>query len=124
MVLTDPGKTRMDTGVPLIYDVYGLAEPTLGREPARLAEILGVAWEERDSDYRGRYFQAPESSGGGRLLLQANDLRDETGDYLQLPDFPDYRYLLFVDESMRPDDVKSRLAGLSHWRFLRRREVE
>ncbi|GAA2561376.1 hypothetical protein GCM10010435_36340 [Winogradskya consettensis] len=58
---------------------------------------LGIAWEERDSDYRGRYFQSPgPPSSGGRLLLQANDLRDETGDHPQLPDHPDHRYLLFV----------------------------
>jgi hypothetical protein len=125
MVLTGPGQTRTGNGVPLIYDVYGLAEPTLGGEPARLAEALGITWEDRVSDYRGRYFQAQGPAGaGGQLLLQANDLRDDTGDYLQLPDYPDYRYLLFVNESQRPDEVRTLLAGLPQWRFLRRRELD
>jgi hypothetical protein len=61
---------------------------------------------------------------GGRLLLQANDLQDDSGGYLQLPDFPEYRFLLFVDEAARPDAVRARLAGLSQWRFLRRRELD
>jgi hypothetical protein len=67
--------------LPAIYDVYGLPEPALGNEPSRLAEALGVAWEEHDSDHRGAYFIAPVSSfGGGRLVLQANDLRDGSRD--------------------------------------------
>jgi hypothetical protein len=125
MVLTDPGETRMGHGVAQIYDVYGLAEATLGGEPTRLAEALEIEWETRDSDYRGRYFQSPgPPNSGGRLLLQANDLRDDSGGYLQVPDFPEFRYLLFVDEAAQPDEVRARLAGLPQWKFLRRRELD
>lgn len=125
MVLTGPGLNEWKTGVPFIYDVYGLAKPTLGNEPALLAEALGVTWEQRRSDYRGEYFQAQGPAPiGGRLVLQSNDLRDETGEYLQLPDFPDHRFLLFVNKSQQPDEVRQRLAGLPQWALLRRRELD
>ena len=109
----------------LIYDVYGFDGPSLGDEPVRLAELFDVSWEQRDSDYRGGYFAATGGSvGGGRLLLQANDLRDDAGDYLQLPQFPEARFLLFVDEAMDPDDVQARLSARPQWRLLQRRELD
>ena len=113
----------MGSGLSAIYDVYGLREPALGNEPTRLAEALGVAWEDHDSDYRGTYYIASWPSGG-RLVLQANDLRDSSGGYLQLPDFPQYRFLLFVNECPRPEEIRSRLASLPHWRFLNRRVLD
>ncbi|MBU2669951.1 hypothetical protein KOI35_41230 [Actinoplanes bogorensis] len=109
----------------VVYDVYGLAEAILGDEPGRLADVLGITWEEHDSDYRGRYFHASGPPAvGGELILQSNDLRDETGDYFQLPGFPDYRHLLLVNESAHPDEVRERLSALPQWRFLRRRELD
>jgi hypothetical protein len=108
-----------------IYDVYGLSEPVLGDEPRRLAETLGVSWEEHDSEYRGHYFEASgQPFGGGRLVLQSNDLHDGSGSYLQLSAFPESRFLLYVNESGRPDEVRGRLAGLPQWRFLRRQVVD
>lgn len=108
-----------------VYDVYGLNEPVLGDEPRRLAETLGVTWDEHDSEYRGHYFEASgEPFGGGRLLLQSNDLRDSSGPYLQLSAFPESRFLLYVNECARPDEVRARLAGLPQWRFLRRQVVD
>ena len=56
--------------------------------------------------------------------LQSNDLRDGDDEYYQEPDFPGYRYLLFVDKFDRPDDVRTRLAPLPQWRFLCRSVVE
>ena len=109
----------------MIYDVYGLSEPSLGDQPARLAEALGVVWQEHESDYRGVYFAARDQAPGrGKLRLQSNDLRDSSGGYHQLPDFSEYRYLLFVDKFDRPDDVRARLAPLPQWRFLYRSVVE
>ena len=59
-----------------------------------------------------------------KAFLQANGLRDSSGEYLQLPDFPQYRFLLFVNECPRPDEVRSRLTSLPQWRFLNRRELD
>lgn len=109
----------------MIYDVYGFGDPSLGDQPGRLAEALGVVWEERESDYLGVYFAARgQTPGGGRLKLQSNDLKDSSGDYHQLPDFPEYRYLLFVDKFENPDDVRARLAPMPQWRFLYRSVVD
>lgn len=73
----------------------------------------------------GVTFTARDGAGGrGKLRLQSNDLTDAGGDYHQLPDFPEYRYLLFVDKFDNPDDVRGRLAGLPQWRFLYRSVVE
>jgi hypothetical protein len=109
----------------VIYDVYGFGEPDLDDQPDRLADALGVVWKQHESDYRGIYFaargQAPDQ---GKLTLQSNDLRDSSGAYHQLPDFPEYRYLLFVDKFERPDDVRARLTPLPQWRFLYRSVVE
>jgi hypothetical protein len=105
--------------------VYGFSEPTLGDERDRLADALDVGWEEHESDYRGVHFTARgRAPGDGKLLLQSNDLRDSAGQYHQLPDFPDYRYLLFVDKFDRPDEVRARLAALPRWHFLYRSVVE
>jgi hypothetical protein len=108
----------------MIFDVYGFGEPSLGDQPDRLAEALGVTWREHDSDYRGVTFTARGDAGSGKIRLQSNDLSDAEGDYHQLPDFPEYRYLLFVDKFDNPDDVRARLAGLPQWRFLYRSVVE
>ena len=109
----------------MIFDVYGFGEPSLGDQPRRLAEALGVTWQEHDSDYRGVTFTARDTAAGrGKLRLQSNDLTDAGGDYHQLPDFPEYRYLLFVDKFDNPDDVRGRLAGLPQWRFLYRSVVK
>jgi hypothetical protein len=106
----------------VIFDVYGFGEPSLGNEPDRLAEALGVVWQKYDSEYRGVTFTARQA--GGKLRLQSNDLHDDGGDYHQLPDFPEYRYLLFVDKFRDPDDVRVRLAPLPQWRFLYRSVVD
>jgi hypothetical protein len=108
----------------VIYDVYGYDKPSLGDEPERLAEALGVAWAKHESDYRGIYFAARPATGAGKLRLQSNDLRDGDDDYHQEPDFPEYRYLLFVDKFDRPDDVRIKLGPLPQWRFLYRSVVE
>jgi hypothetical protein len=109
----------------VIYDVYGFGERSLGDQPDLLAEALGVVWEEHESDYRGVHFVARgQAPGDGKLRLQSNDLRDSSGEYHQLPDFPEYRYLLFVDKFERPDDVRARLEPLQQWRFLYRSVVE
>ena len=108
----------------MIYDVYGYDEPSLGDQPSELAEALGVQWAEHESDYRGVYFAARPQSGTGKLRLQSNDLRDGNDEYFQEPDFPEYRYLLFVDKFDRPDEVRTKLASLPQWRFLYRSVVE
>ncbi|AGZ38515.1 hypothetical protein [Actinoplanes friuliensis] len=105
----------------MIYDVYGYGEPGLGDQPQRLAEALGVEWALHESDYRGSYRAA--RIGTGKLRLQSNDLRDGEDRYHQEPGFPECRYLLFVDKSDRPDEVRSRLASLPQWRFLYRSVV-
>jgi hypothetical protein len=109
----------------VIYDVYGYGEPSLGDQPAKLAEALGVEWVLHESDYRGFHFAARPSTGGrGKLRLQSNDLRDGDDEYYQEPDFPEYRYLLFVDKFEHPDEVRAKLAPLPQWRFLYRSVVE
>lgn len=69
-------------------------------------------------------FAARPRTGAGKLRLQSNDLRDGDDEYYQEPDFPEYRYLLFVDKFDRPDEVRTKLAPLPHWRFLYRSVVE
>jgi hypothetical protein len=108
----------------VIYDVYGYGEPSLGDQPGLLAEALGVEWTMRESDYRGSYLAARPRSGAGELLLQSNDLLDGDDAYFQEPDYPEYRYLLYVDRFDRPDEVRSKLAPLPQWRFLSRSVVE
>lgn len=111
--------------MPAIYDVYGLGEAILREEADRLAEVLGVQWEARSSDYRGSYYTAPGGQlGGGSFVLQANDLSDSAGPYLQLKDFPESRFLLFVNDFDNADELRGRLAALPQWRFLRRRVLD
>ena len=103
----------------MVYDVYGFREASLGDQPDLLADALGVVWELHESDYRGMYLLARSpGDGGGTLILQSNDLHDSAGEYLQLPDFPQYRYLLFVNRVERPDEVGARLVPLAQWHLL------
>jgi hypothetical protein len=108
----------------VIYDVYGYTEPNLGDQPGKLAEALGVEWVLHESDYLGVHFVARPASGGGKLRIQSNDLRDGDEEYHQEADFPECRYLLLVDEVDRPDEVKADLRRLPQWRFLYRSVVE
>ena len=108
----------------MIYDVYGYSEPSLGNQPAALAEALGVEWVKHESDYRGSHFAARPSAGSGKLRLQSNDLRDGDDEYYQESGYPEYRYLLYVDKFENPDEIRARLAPLPQWRFLYRSVVE
>lgn len=72
----------------------------------------------------GGYFAARPGTGAGELRVQSNDLRDGDDEYYQELDFPEYRYLLFVDKFDRPDEVRTKLATLPQWRFLYRSVVE
>jgi hypothetical protein len=111
--------------LPAIYDVYGFGADDLGGEPDGLAEVLGVVWEPHDSDYLGPHLVASgQPLGGGRLVLQSNDLHDSDGGYLQLPDFPLARFLLFVNKVPDADGVRARLTARPQWKFLQRRVLD
>lgn len=109
----------------LSYDVYGLRGSMTDEHLGRLGRVLGVEWERRESSYRGTYFRAPGAGvGGDEILVQANDLRDESGSYLQLPDFPGHRFLLFLNAFERPEEARRRLAALPEWEPLRQRSLD
>ncbi|GAA4225051.1 hypothetical protein GCM10022254_06080 [Actinomadura meridiana] len=109
-----------------IYDLYGTRVESLDQLLGPLSVVLGITWEERESDYRGVYHRASAVAYGGKdLVLQSNRLTDEDGDYFQVPEYPDYGLLLFVNRCTGADEVRDRLAaGLPEWAFLRRKIID
>ncbi|MFI1616850.1 hypothetical protein ACH4VT_07670 [Streptomyces lydicus] len=99
------------------YDVYGSRTHTTSELTRLLTGHLGLAFTERDSDYRGVYQVAYDARG--RIEVQQNALPRDTGDQDELwwPEHPTVQVFLEIT-TQHPDPTLHRrlgsLTGLVH----------
>lgn len=74
-------------------DRYGVRSGGAGPVAAALGERLGLAFQERDSEYYGDYWLARVGEATIRVVPQP----DPVGELLE-PDFPDHPVLVYVDD--------------------------
>jgi len=105
------------------YDLYGSRTLTAGELSARLAESLGLQFEERESLYRGVYHHARDPAGE-EFEVQPNDVPGDDGGTEPMDDrFADYAVLLYVNAVERGDELRDLLDRVPGLVFLRRDTV-
>ena len=101
------------------YDVYGTGSMTASELRDRIAPLLGVTFEERESLYWGIYHCAgPLARDDFRILTNVYEDPEE----LPYMEFADVPVLLEVNEPERPDELRALLTSLPGLVLLRRRE--
>lgn len=101
------------------YDMYG-SDLGLRALADRVAAVLGIAFERRDSDARGgAYYRAQTPSG--EVFRVLTNLADDPDDVPE-PEHPDVVTLLEVSTTERAAELASRLAAIDGLRLLWHRE--
>jgi len=105
------------------YDLYGSRTLTPSDLCAGLAETLGLAFEERESYYRGVYHHARDPAGE-EFEVQPNDVPGDDGGTEPMEDrFAAYTVLLYVNAAGRGDEIRALLDRVPGLEFLRRDTV-
>lgn len=104
-----------------VYDLYGVTADDLSKAQKHVERALSIVMEERESSYLGDYSLF---TGPGDEEISLIERADPIDGELHHPDFPDYTIFLQVDESLRADVIKAKLAeDPSRFTFLRRKTV-
>jgi len=90
------------------YIIYGVAEEQGDEFRSRLNETLGVVLVAHESSYRGVYYRAG-STGEEHIILQPNYLSQD--DEWIDEEHKEYPLLLYVNETLRPDELDKLLSG-------------
>ena len=94
------------------FDLYGSKSLSPGEAARRLAVVLEMRVEARDSDYRGGEYYLGTGDAAEKLTVQAN-FEDEDG-YLAEPGFPSHTTLVYVTGANDVTDGRLRsVDGLS-----------
>lgn len=95
---------------PITFDIYGARRPAL-IETVRdqLENVLLQRFDERDSEYKGVYYQAGHSRQEHILLQHNEDPRDGN---LAEPRFPDHHLLVYVNNTLDPDRVQRTIQNI------------
>lgn len=95
--------------VVLANDIYASPEPELNSVRTAIETAIGVRFTPHDSWYRGGTYFRFEDASGEKFLLQRNLDQDEAAE----PDFAEFPVVLYVKNTMRSDQIASRLAESS-----------
>jgi hypothetical protein len=90
------------------YIVYGISEQPGDKLRSRLNATLGVVLVAHESSYRGVYYRAG-STGEEHIILQPNHLPQD--DEWIDEEHKEYPVLLYVNETLRPDEFDKLLSG-------------
>ncbi|CAM5352388.1 hypothetical protein MAUB1S_06080 [Mycolicibacterium aubagnense] len=90
-----------------IYDLYGIEAESLDDAKMLLEGLLEISFEGRESLFHGEYYAARGESAES-FMLKEN--RDPFEDVPVEDDFPDSKFLLYVDETNRSNELRDALA--------------
>lgn len=90
------------------YDLYGIGTETLDDAKELISSLLAIAFVQRDSSYIGIYFHA---TGQGAETFKLRENLDPMDSDPAEPDFADHRFLLYVDGSVRGQQIRSEMEG-------------
>jgi len=92
------------------YDLYGFAKTRLESVRVAVEAALNVAFERRDSSYRGGEYFRCASTNGGEFILQTNH-DDSSGDWAE-DAFQQHSTLLYATTGTENDAVKNAVASI------------
>lgn len=106
-----------------MYDYYGSQDRDLKAVGDAVAASADVELSRRESSYIGEYYQF-KSGSGEELVVRANLLADEDGEFYQWPEYSGYVTIVYTRASESPwlDETRSRLAGVEGLVFLARED--
>jgi hypothetical protein len=94
-----------------VYDHYGSHEPDIKRLSERVIEATGLAFTRHESYFQGEYYLATVPDVA-RLTIEPNELEDEDGPFLRLPQYAGWETLLLAAAARDGDGASGYLDGL------------
>jgi hypothetical protein len=98
------------------YDLYGTSSLTTVQLRDRLAALLDISFQERESSYRGIYYKAGDLGGEHLVIL---DNVHEDPDEVPVLEFAAVPVILEVNATQRPDELRELLADVAGLALLR-----
>jgi hypothetical protein len=110
-----------------IYDEYGITGTGVKRVAQRVGEVTGEVFSLHYSDVKGDYYLSGDWPRR-EITVQSNELEDEDGKYLLMPDHAEYPVLLFArdgldgecETSLYLDELRDKLSSVEGLVFLHR----
>ena len=104
------------------YDLWGTSELSASQLRDRATQLLGIEFEERDSNYRGGVYYRAGDLRNEHFVVLSNGPEDDP-DELPEPDFADKRVLLEVNATEREDSLRELIASIPELTLLRTKTV-
>lgn len=102
-------------------DLYGLPHLSLVAARELINQLFGIVVEERHSEYQGgNYYKYGDNESENFLLKRNLDPFD--GEAVEM-DFPDYPIILYINETMRSEEIKNLVAMESAILLLRYKDL-
>lgn len=100
-----------------VYDLYGLLFSSLEEAGKTVERLLDITFRLHDSDYLGGDYLRFQDVGREHFTLQCNFHRLDQ-DWME-PDHQEFPFLLYVNETLRPEEIRNKLVQESSIRLLR-----
>lgn len=99
------------------YDLYGVKCSSLTLAKAKVEELTGVSFEERDSTYHGGVYYLHGEIASENFILK-NNIDPFDGDPVE-QEFPDYPVLFYINATYRSLELLERLQIDERFSLLR-----
>ncbi|GKX60312.1 hypothetical protein SOASR031_26270 [Leminorella grimontii] len=103
------------------YDLYGFSGNCLSEARDLLCSLLNINFHERDGTYQGGiYFLSGDRRHEHFMLKENVDPFDDSPEEVE---FSDYRYLLYVNNTSRPLELRANILSSDKFILLRRESL-
>ncbi|MEC9589123.1 hypothetical protein RCT45_19195 [Escherichia marmotae] len=102
------------------YDLYGFSGRDLNEARELLESSLNIFFIERDSSYHGVYYISGDKKHEHFILKESIDLLDDEPDEM---DYPEHNYLLYINDTSRPSELKYIILKSAKFILLRSERV-
>lgn len=90
-----------------VYDLYGIEMGSLDEVAIQVSRLLGIEFEERESDFIGGLYYRAKLVEGGTMRLQYN--YNEQYEAFQVTKFPEFPILLYIDDTPQYEVYQDKL---------------
>ncbi|EHJ4139179.1 hypothetical protein J1C17_001437 [Escherichia fergusonii] len=99
------------------YDLYGYSGVEIYDAQKMLEELIKITFKEKESIYYGGIYLLSGDKRHEHFLLKENyDVLDAVVDEV---DYPEYTYLLYINDTIRHDELKNKILSLEGFVLLR-----
>lgn len=99
------------------YDLYGYSGVEIYDAQKMLEDVIKITFKEKKSLYYGGIYLLSGDKRHEHFLLKENyDVLDSVADEV---DYPEYTYLLYINDTIRHDELKNKILSLEEFVLLR-----